>query len=633
VTSGTANTVWARAWADELARAGVREVVVAPGSRSTPLVLALARDGRFRLRVHLDERSAAFFALGVGKASGFPAAVVTTSGSAVANVFPAVVEAAQAETPLLVLTADRPPRLRGADANQAIDQVRFFGTYVRTFIEAPVPSTDAAALRHVRALAGRAVAAAIGAPSGPVHVNLPFDKPLEPVEDGMAELAAEHPLAAQGRPDGAPFTRIAPSRGAPDADAVTRAGRACSARRGIVVVGPVPDPERVGPAVLRFAARLGYAVLADPLSGARFGPGAGALRIAAYDLLLRDPEVRSALRPELIVRVGAAPTSAVLQSWLEDQPSTPHFVVDEGARWKDHGVVATDYLTGDPVATLEALADQVSEVRGSARADAGGQSGGVEGAVAAETVSSSWLDLWRAVDEAARETLAAVDRRATAEAPAGVQLLHEGAVWPPLGRGVPHATVFVSSSMPVRDLDAFGVPDDRSWAVFGNRGASGIDGIVSTAYGVAAARGGLALCVIGDLALFHDQNGLLWSREADLAVVFVLVDNDGGGIFHMLPISSHDPEFTTFFATPHGLDFRHAAALHGIALRDVAVADLEVEARAALSARRTVILRVRTDRTVNRTRRQDVVAQVAVAARETLSRIADPRALIQPSEE
>jgi len=617
MTRGTANTVWARAWADELARAGVREVVVAPGSRSTPLVLALARDGRFRMRVHLDERSAAFFALGVGKASGVPAAVVTTSGSAVANVFPAVVEAAQAETPLLVLTADRPPRLRGADANQAIDQVRFFGGYVRTFFEAPVPSADPAALRHARALAGRAVAAAVGAPAGPVHVNLPFDKPLEPVEDGVAELAAEHPLAAQGRPDGAPFTRIARSRGTPDVDAVARAGSACSTPRGIVVAGPVPDPERVGPAVLRFAARLGYAVLADPLSGARFGPGEGALRIAAYDFLLRDPEVRSVLRPDLIVRVGASPTSAVLQSWLEEQTTASHFVVDEGARWKDHGAVAADYLTGDPVATLEALAGRAAEVRGHA----------------ADTSPSSWLDLWRVVDEAAREALTAVDRGATAEAHEGVQLLHEGAVWPPLGRAAPDATVFVSSSMPVRDLDAFGVPDDRSWAVFGNRGASGIDGIVSTAYGVAAARGGRALCVIGDLALFHDQNGLLWSREADLAVVFVLVDNDGGGIFHMLPVSSLDPEFTTFFATPHGLDFGHAAALHGIALRDVAVADLEAEARAAMSEGRTVILRLRTDRTENRIRRQDVVARVAAAAREALSRIADPRARIQPSEE
>jgi 2-succinyl-5-enolpyruvyl-6-hydroxy-3-cyclohexene-1-carboxylate synthase len=467
--SGPANTLWARAWVDELARCGVREIAVAPGSRSTPLVLAFARDGRFRMRVHLDERSAAFFALGVGKATGVPAAVVTTSGSAVANLFPAVVEANQAETPLLVLTADRPPRLRGSDANQAIDQGRIFGTYARAFFEAGPPAASGPELRHLRQMACRAVDAAGGPPAGAVHVNFPFDKPLEPLERGMDALAAEHPLAVRGRPDGRRFTAVARSDGVPSADAVARVAEICAAGRGLVVAGPSTDPARIGPAVLRFAERAGFPVLADPLSGARFGPDHGALRIAVYDLLLRAPAARTALAPEVIVRVGSSPTSAVLQDWLVEQNGTPYAVADAGLRWKDHGATATEYLAGDPVATLELLGDALEEgLRPDGRREVG------------------WAGLWRAVDGAVRGVLAEADEDS--------EPTHEGALWPRLARALPEAVVFVSSSMPVRDLDVFGVPEERAWTVFGNRGASGIDGIVSTAFGVAAGPGRPTSC-------------------------------------------------------------------------------------------------------------------------------------------
>lgn len=585
--SGPANTAWARAWVDELARCGVREIAVAPGSRSTPLVMAFARDGRFRMRVHLDERSAAFFALGVGKATGVPAAVVTTSGSAVANLVPAVVEANQAETPLLVLTADRPPRLRGSDANQAIDQARFFGIYTRAFFEAGPPAASGPELRHLRQMACRAVDVANGPPAGAVHVNFPFDKPLEPVETGIDALADEHPTAVRGRPDGRPFTAVSRQGAAASADEVARVAELCAAGRGLVVAGPSSDPTRTGPAVLRFAARAGFPVLADPLSGARFGPDHGALRVAAYDFLLRAPAARTALAPEMIVRVGGSPTSAVLQEWLVEQNGTPYVVVDGGARWKDHGATATEYLAGDPVASLELFAEALEVGR------------------PPDDHATRWADLWRAVDGEARRVLAEGDGE-----PAPT---HEGALWRRLARALPEAAVFVSSSMPVRDLDVFGVPDGRAWSVLGNRGASGIDGIVSTAFGVSAGQERPVVCVLGDLALFHDQNGLLWSREDDLAVIFVLVDNDGGGIFHMLPIAEHEPDFTTFFATPHGLDFRHAAALHGIEYRDVTPATLEAEVATSASRGGTSVLRLRTDRVAARARRAEIASAVAEA--------------------
>ena len=276
MTGARATGVWAASFLDELNRAGVDTVCVAPGSRSTPLVLAAASQPGLRLVTHLDERSAAFFALGLGKASGRPAAVITTSGTAAANLLPAVVEASQGGVPLILLTADRPHRLRGADANQAIDQTHLYGRYVRRFVEAAPPSEDPAALRHLRILADRAVADATGSDPGPVHVNFPFDKPLEPASP------AHVPGPAEGHSSGEPLTRVEFAHETPlddQADAWTT--MLAGARRPLIVAGYQVQPGRTGPAILGLAAAAGVPVLADPLSGARFGPGRGAARAGA----------------------------------------------------------------------------------------------------------------------------------------------------------------------------------------------------------------------------------------------------------------------------------------------------------------------------------------------------------------
>jgi len=584
MSRGAANTVWSASFVDELARAGVREVVLAPGSRSTPLVLAFARDGRFRIRVHLDERSAAFFALGVGRASGAPAAVVTTSGTAAANLLPAVVEAAQSEVPLLVLTADRPHRLRDADANQAIDQVRLYGGYPRAFYDVAPPSLSGPELRHLRSLACRAVAEATGPSAGPVHLNFPFDKPLEPT-DVPPEAAAGDPVAVQGRPGGAPFVAIDTVRSVPSADELDRLVTALASDAGVIVAGPTPDAGAVGPAARALAAVTGFPLLADALSGARFGASNGAHVVAAYDLLLREEAALVRLRPSVILRVGASPTSAALLAWLQRHADVPQVVVDGASRWKDHTVTAADYVRADAAATLEAL---VPRVRRSA--------------------SEEWAADWRAAEAAALAGLAAAADGA-----------YEGDVWPAVLEAVPaEGGLFVSSSMPVRDLDGFGHPREAPIEVHGNRGASGIDGIVSTAFGVASQRDAPVVCVLGDLALFHDQNGLLWAREADAPVVFVLVDNDGGGIFHMLPVAGHEPHFTPLVATPHGLDLRHAAELHEIDFVETTIPDVGGALTAALGRRRTAVLRVRTERVANQRRREALVDSVKRSVREAL---------------
>ncbi len=595
------NTPWARAFVEEMVRAGVRDVCIVPGSRSGPLVLACARMGALRLRVHLDERSAGFFALGVGRATGVPAAVITTSGTAAANLFPAVVEASLSETPLLVLTADRPHRLRDADANQAIDQLRLYGPYVREFFEVAPPSTEGSALRHLRTVASRAVAGANGLPAGPVHLNFPFDLPLEPAapagdtptRGGRATTDAldDEPRAVRGRPDDRPYVVV--SRRRPllaEEELESLRQRLATSRRPLLVAGPAPEALAVGRAVARFAAALGVPVLADALSGARFRALDGACVYGGYHLFLQETDVRAALVPDLVMRVGRTPISAVLSEYLEGLSADAHVVIDPSHRWKDHVAVATHVLRGDAADALERLATS-----GAARPD------------------PAWCALWtrleRAVEDALAEPLAAV----------GPEHRFEGMVARQVVGAVPvDGTLFVSSSMPVRDVDAFGGTRAEPIRVLGNRGASGIDGIVSTALGVAAGAGRPVVALIGDIALLHDANGLLAAREPDVRAVIVVVNNDGGGIFHFLPVRDHEPHFTRLFATPHGVEPERLAALYGVPWERVEPAALADRVRGALAAGGVRMIEIRTDREVNRDRREAATMRARAAAAAAL---------------
>lgn len=579
------NGPWAASFLDELARAGVRTVCLAPGSRSTPLVLAAARHPDLRVITHLDERSAAFFALGMGRATGTPAAVITTSGTAAANLFPAVVEASQAGVPLLLLTADRPHRLRDSDANQAIDQLHLYGRYVRRFFEVAPPSSRPASIRHLRSLAARSVGDATGPDPGPVHLNFPFDKPLQPESPG--DMASPE----GGRAEGAPLTRIERGLGAPSTALVDELAHLLSgSRRGVIVVGPVAEPSRVGPGVLRLAAAVGLPVLVDPLSGARFGPDEGAARSATYDLFLRDDAAADRLRPDLVLRFGPAPTSAVLGRFLEAASQVPQIVAGRGRRWKDHAGLATIYADCDPGLLAEALAGRVS------RCD------------------PAWRSLWTAVEKAAAE----------AACPGDGELTEAGVMTEALRAAADGACLFVSNSMPIRDLDAFGPAGGAPVPTLANRGASGIDGVVSTAAGASVGAARPVICVLGDLAFYHDMNGLLATRERDVHVVYVVIHNDGGGIFHLLPIRAFDPVFTEHFATPHGLDFRHAAALYDLPyLRVAGTQELDTAIREGLAKGGSRVIEVRTGRERNRLHRERAAGLVAAAVARVLNEEAD----------
>jgi 2-succinyl-5-enolpyruvyl-6-hydroxy-3-cyclohexene-1-carboxylate synthase len=538
-----------RAFCDELARCGLRHACTSPGSRSTPIVLSLVRDPRIRTWSHIDERCAGFFAVGAAKASGRPVALTCTSGTAAANFAPAVIEAFQARVPLLVLTADRPPELREVGAGQAIDQLKLYGDAVKWFFEVGVYEASETSLRWIRQLACRTYWTALEGRPGPVHLNFPLREPL--VLDG--DLPAD-PVA--GRSGGRPWVARAPSATSP-----TGRGRTLPART-LVVAGRDERGGALGAHAARLADRAGIPLLADPLSGARHGRCA----IARYDLLLRSRAFATRMRPELIMRVGDLPTSKPLRSWLASLTGTEQLLLDPEAAWQDPDAAVTEIDFGDPGSALDAFTP-------------------------AGAVDPEWLAGWTTADDVATRTIE--------EVLAGE--LCEPLVAARLGAWLePETTLVVASSMPIRDVELYfpaRVPLPRTLS---NRGANGIDGTISTAFGVAAVSEAPVVLLIGDVALLHDLGGLLASRRLGLQLTIVVINNDGGGIFHFLPVSSQRFAFEEHVATPHGLSLESVATLYGLGYECPENLD---ELRAAIDresgSRSTKLVEVRTDREQN----------------------------------
>ncbi len=537
-----------RAFCDELARCGMEHACTAPGSRNTPIVLSLVRERRIRCWSHLDERCAGFFALGAAKRTGRPVAVTCTSGTAAANLAPAIIEARHARVPLIVLTADRPPELREIGAGQTIDQLKLYGDAVKWFFEVGVESAATESLRWIRTLACRAYWTAADGPPGPVHLNFPLREPLV-LEDALPEDKT-------GRDGDRPYVTFdTPTAAAP------AGGRHPSGR--IVIVAGADRDAVAARELAGFAARTGIPLLADPLSGARQGAAA----VAHYDLLLRDPRFADAHRPEFVIRTGDLPTSKPLRAWLAGLDAA-QIAIDPDGVWHDpHAVVGM-------------------RVRASTRAL-------LDGMTAGEVMPSppEWLASWRAADDAAGQAL----ERALGDH------LSEPRVARALGEWLDaEAILYVASSMPIRDVELYLPAREGGPRVVSNRGANGIDGTVSSAFGAAAAGQGPVVLLIGDVALAHDIGGLLAARRLGLALTIVLLNNDGGGIFHFLPVSGQADAFEEHIATPHGLDFAHAAALYGYEFRrPTTFCELREAVEASVAASGTTIIEVRTDRVEN----------------------------------
>jgi len=570
VTYPNRNTLWGAVVADELAAAGVEAAVLAPGSRSTPLTTAIADHDAIEPFSLLDERPAAFFALGRAKRTGRPVPVVTTSGTAAANLHPAVVEASRARVPMLLLTADRPRELQDSGANQTVDQEKLYGDAVRAYRTLPEPAADDRTLRSLRTALARAVATATGTHPGPVHLNVPFAKPLEPtpVEGDVPEgFAEKYPLAVDGR-DG-PFVSVTQGRPEPSAhDRAALVDAVESAERGLIVAGPDSD---IRTDALRGLARAsGFPVLADPLSGARFGDHAAGDAVTlcgGYDGYVDGLDVC----PDLVLRFGASPTSKPLRKYLAEagREGARQVVVDPAGGWREAEFTATDLVVADPTRLAAGLAGRIEREPGAWR----------------ERFERLEADYWA---------------QTTGEE------LFEGAVLQEVAAGAPDpSTLFVSNSMPVRDLDRFGRPRAAEVTALGNRGASGIDGITSSALGAGSATDEPLVLVIGDLAYYHDANGLLAVQRCGVDATVVLINNDGGGIFHMLPIESFDPPFTEFFRTPHGLDFAPTGELYGLEFAHVGSLEAFADAyRASLESAGTQVIEVQVDAEASHRRRE-----------------------------
>jgi 2-succinyl-5-enolpyruvyl-6-hydroxy-3-cyclohexene-1-carboxylate synthase len=536
---------WAKLFVRAAAAAGVRDVVLSPGSRSTPLAIAAAEDPDVRLTVIVDERSAAFFALGQARVTGRPSMLVCTSGTAGAHYYPAIIEASQSFVPLIAVTADRPWELYDAAAPQTIDQQKLFGGFVRHFADLGLPDAAPSALRAVPRLAAQAVARALGPTPGPVHVNARFRKPLDPVAAPAPE--PWEPLVASLGARGAPVVHTPRSVVDPSLIAAI-AERAARAERGLIVCGPAPLTQAEGrAAILDLARRTGFPLLAEATSQLRFGgERAGVVTCSAIDAVLRVPEARGKLAPDLILQLGAPPTSSAYADLCAASPDAARFVIAPHG-WNDPQSDAASILLADPVAVARAVAGKLPTRIGAPPP-------------------------WAAAFARADARAAAVIDRALAEG------FSEGAVARALVASAPEGAILaVGNSTPVRDLDAYCPASTKALRVLHQRGASGIDGLVSGAAGARSVAAEPVALLLGDLSLFHDVGALSLLARAKGPLVVVVVQNGGGRIFEQLPIAraAEPAVFDRCFATPVDVRFAEAAAAFGVAYA-------RVEDRAAL---------------------------------------------------
>ncbi len=547
----TATQAWCRAFLAQLVACGVQHVAVSPGSRSTPMTVAADRTDGLELSVHLDERSGAFFALGLARASRRPVAVLCTSGTAAANYLPAVVEAFHSGVPLLVLTTDRPPELRGIGAPQTIDQIGLYGTHTRW--TANVGTAGSEAPGEAASLAHQAVVRATRQAPGPVHVNIGLKEPLEPPTPdpppiGLLPMPPEHATVEPG-----PLLEL------------------LGTERGLLVAGPMDTDGPGVEAIAELSRRTGWPILADPASGLRRGPHTSQTPVVASgDHLLRSPWADDH-RPEVVVQMGAMPTSKGYRLWLDRVGTDRLVAVDHLGRFPDPAHRVTDRVAAEPGRLASELLDHLD---GAER-------------------SGPWTTTWTDADSTAMSTVHAIADDGPFDEPGVVTALHHSL---PAG-----ANLVVANSMPIRDLDAFLPTDERPLRILANRGANGIDGMASTALGVAAGSPEPTVLFTGDLALLHDLGGLLATRRLGLDLTVVLVDNDGGGIFSFLPIADGDQvDHHRLFHTPHGLDLGGIAALAGGRLHEPTDAtSLEEVLGSALARPGLDLIRITVDAATN----------------------------------
>lgn len=578
------NYAFAGTFVEELARCGLKHVCICPGSRSSPLAISFARNDDIKKWVHLDERSAAFFALGIAKTSRQPVALVCSSGTAAANFLPAVIEAFYSSAPLLVFTADRPPELHDWGALQTIHQSNLYGNHVKWSAVMPAPEATPSLLALARSAACRAFATASGAPAGPVHLNFPFREPLEPAvvpADFPNRLSMNEDALKQGERH--PYLACVESSGEPAGKEIERLAFEIAGKRGLIIAGP--DSRVKAESVIELARRLDYPVLADCLSQVRCGNHDSSLVIDCYDMFI-DKAEPGVTAPEVIIRFGAFPVSKPLTTCLEHYPEARHIFVDPGAQWRNPSHTRGEVWHTDETRFCDSL---TAAVKGSKRTTAW---------------SRNWLDINAKVRAAVTKELADCGE------------MFEGKIFHELAKILPgNSVLFAGNSMPIRDMDTFFPASNSPVRFMANRGASGIDGITSTALGASTVSTGRLVLVLGDISFYHDMNGLLAAKAFGLNATIIVINNDGGGIFSFLPQSTCKDVFESYFGTPHGLTFQPAADMYGL---NYGFADtwarFDKEVKNSLKREGTTIIEIPGDRERNvvlhRQIRKNVISRV-----------------------
>ena len=564
IARSNVNSAWGALTMEVLARLGIETVVTSPGSRSTPLTVAAARNTRIEALSILDERSAGFYALGLAKRTRRPVALVCTSGSAAANYWPAVVEASMSATPLLLLTADRPPELRDCSSGQTIDQLKLYGDYVRHFAEMALPDTSPAMLAYLRQTLVHAVNISLGSNHGPVHLNFPFRDPLAPNVECAQSIIEAATLETAATVTTRPCEAI-PVGGAIDTVVLERLS---SHTKGIIVVGtenPRGGDEAFADAVAMISNKLGWPVLADVLNPLRNHAGENPSLITGYDAFLRDASRAGELGATAILQIGSLPTSKVLRAWLSSLDAVSFLLTSRPINTDPLHRMATP-LYGDVSELAEHLQSQSSD--------------------------TAWASKWTSAE---RDTVEVIDTQM-----AGIETLFEGKVAWLLSQHLPVGTaVFLASSMSVRYAEYFWRAGSRAYAVFCNRGANGIDGTLSTALGVA--HGGVPTVLLtGDLAFLHDSNGLLAASQLKGSLTVILINNEGGGIFEHLPVSQMDPPFEQYFGTPQSASFSKLCEAHGVSYEQIEDWDALIGEITATSNEGLRVLELQTDRKADR---------------------------------
>ncbi|MCA0984480.1 2-succinyl-5-enolpyruvyl-6-hydroxy-3-cyclohexene-1-carboxylic-acid synthase [Halobacillus yeomjeoni] len=505
---------------DQLVYSGVEHVVISPGSRSTPLAMTFAEHNGIEHWVHLDERSAAFFALGMAKEQQKPVALVCTSGTAAANYYPAVVEAYYSRVPLLVLTADRPHELRGVGAPQAINQIQMFGNYVNWYQDLALP--EPGLHMYARRQAARAVDESLAPHPAPVHLNLPFREPLVP----------DFSLPGLWREEGKVIPRSSKGINSLSAEQAESFIERCKPlKRGLIVVGPQMD-ENLADELTRLASRLGVPVLADPLSQLRTGDHDKRNIIENYDALLKSETIQEQAVPDYILRFGAMPISKAYLKWVQrNEDTVDHYIVDSHQSYREPAGIAAQFIETDPVEFCRQLSSQLPE--GDDR--------------------NEWLSLWQGMNKTAKDEMLKEPE----------EPLNEGHAVVFLADALPErSNLFVGNSMPIRDVDSFFMATPKDVRVMANRGANGIDGVVSTALG-SAISGRRTTLLLGDVSFFHDLNGLWMAKSKNIPLTIVVINNNGGGIFSYLPQVNHPDHFEELFGTPVNIDFAQTVGMYG----------------------------------------------------------------------